>query len=171
MGRLVALATTQHRQQLASLDTLVRRVMREARHQLTLADRHAVGIGERLSPRRLQRDLHRERQQLTALEQRLTRSSRRCLVRARQEQARRSPERLAASGLRRLTHHQRELHALQRRSHAVDPERVIERGYAIVTNRNGKRVRRVSQVAVGEAVTIRLSDGRITVKREEREDG
>lgn len=44
---------------------------------------------------------------------------------------------------------------------AVDPQAVLQRGFALVTDQHGQAVRRISDVAPHDTVTIQLSDGRI----------
>jgi len=50
------------------------------------------------------------------------------------------------------------LDGLRRQLAALDPARVLERGYAIVT-RDQEIIRSVLQVAAGDALTVRVSDG------------
>jgi exodeoxyribonuclease VII large subunit len=42
---------------------------------------------------------------------------------------------------------------------ALNPEAVLERGYAIVTNQLGQTINRVGQVSAGEALSVQVSDG------------
>ena len=51
--------------------------------------------------------------------------------------------------------------ALQRLD-MLNPARVLRRGYSIVENENGV-VRKASEVSVGDALTVILSDGRLNV--------
>ncbi len=51
------------------------------------------------------------------------------------------------------------IHALDARLHALSPLAVLDRGYALVQNADGVLIRSVTQVATGERVTTRLSDG------------
>ena len=44
---------------------------------------------------------------------------------------------------------------------AVSPLKVIAKGYAAVTNAEGNLVRRVSDTAVGQTLTFRVSDGAV----------
>lgn len=52
-----------------------------------------------------------------------------------------------------------ELRAVDARLHALSPLAVLERGYALVQGVNGAVIRSASQVAAGDRVTTRLSDG------------
>jgi exodeoxyribonuclease VII large subunit len=49
---------------------------------------------------------------------------------------------------------------------ALDPVRVLERGYAIVRDERGHVVRDASGVAAGEAVAVQLSVGRLDARIE-----
>jgi len=51
--------------------------------------------------------------------------------------------------------------SLERELGAVSPERVLGRGYSITLDEQGRAVRRVNEVSVGERLTTRLSDGSI----------
>jgi len=42
---------------------------------------------------------------------------------------------------------------------AYDPDRLLAQGWAIVTRADGSTVSKISNVAVGERVRVRLSDG------------
>lgn len=50
---------------------------------------------------------------------------------------------------------------------AISPEATLERGYAIVKNKSGKSVSRVSDVEVGENLEATLSDGRLSLSVED----
>ena len=54
------------------------------------------------------------------------------------------------------------LGAMDARLNSLSPLAVLERGYALVLDANGALVRSVRQVAAGEDVTTRLSDGAFT---------
>ena len=64
------------------------------------------------------------------------------------------------------------LGALDAQLNSLSPLRVLDRGYALVLDAQGKLVRSAHQVAVGDQVTTRLSDGsftsRVTESREQR---
>jgi exodeoxyribonuclease VII large subunit len=51
------------------------------------------------------------------------------------------------------------LEGLSRTLEALDPMRVLDRGYAIVRNSSGAIVRRVAQVAPGDGIDVSVSDG------------
>ncbi len=54
--------------------------------------------------------------------------------------------------------------------HERSPLRVLERGYAIATDSTGQILRSSTQVAVGDAVTLRLHQGRLTTSVTAKED-
>ncbi len=51
------------------------------------------------------------------------------------------------------------LDALDARLHSLSPLAVLERGYALVRSSDGRVIRSIAQVAGGDHVTTRLSDG------------
>lgn len=61
------------------------------------------------------------------------------------------------------------LNALSTHLHALSPLSVLERGYALVLNAEGKLIRSAKQIAPGETVHTRLSDGTFTSRIEEIE--
>jgi exodeoxyribonuclease VII large subunit len=56
--------------------------------------------------------------------------------------------------------------ALDARLHSLSPLAVLERGYALVLDAEGGLVRSTAQVAAGNLVTTRLSDGAFTSRVE-----
>ena len=55
---------------------------------------------------------------------------------------------------------------LQQRLVALNPTAILERGYALVQNMDGKLVRSVNQVVTGESLTVHVQDGDFDVKVE-----
>ena len=55
------------------------------------------------------------------------------------------------------------------RLHVLSPLEKISNGFGFVTGPDGKRVDRVERVKVGESITVRISDGRLTARITERE--
>jgi exodeoxyribonuclease VII large subunit len=47
--------------------------------------------------------------------------------------------------------------------HAASPQAILDRGYALVTDADGKIVRRADVVKGGDKLTLRLSDGEVDV--------
>lgn len=60
-----------------------------------------------------------------------------------------------------LTNERHRLQLLGQRMDAVDPKRILERGYSI-TLRNGKAVRSIAELKAGDRIETRLKDGKIT---------
>jgi exodeoxyribonuclease VII large subunit len=56
--------------------------------------------------------------------------------------------------------------ALAARLHALSPLAVLERGYALVLTPEGALVRSAAQIAPGNTITARLSDGAFTSRIE-----
>ncbi len=70
--------------------------------------------------------------------------------------------RLDRSVERALRAHSERLGALDARLHSLSPLAVLKRGYALVLSAEGELIRSTAQVAVGDQVTTRLSDGKFT---------
>ena len=60
---------------------------------------------------------------------------------------------------------------LRHKLEALSPLAVLQRGYSIVTDSNGKVIKTVSRVAPGDGISIILSDGRILADVQEVQDG
>lgn len=60
---------------------------------------------------------------------------------------------------------------LRHKMEALSPLAVLERGYSIVTDRNGKTLKTIDQVKTGDNISIKLSDGRILADVQEVQDG
>jgi exodeoxyribonuclease VII large subunit len=100
-----------------------------------------------------------ERQQIRVLRARLERTSpvsRLAQDRLALDQVQR---RAALAGLALVRQRRNELSRLQSALEALDPARVLERGYALVTDAAGSLVTSVAQVQQGDAVRVRVSDG------------
>jgi exodeoxyribonuclease VII large subunit len=70
--------------------------------------------------------------------------------------------RLLQSLPQQLTQKRQQLAALSRTLHAVSPLKTLGRGYAIVSNAQGTALTDSQQVAVGEAINIRLHQGELS---------
>jgi exodeoxyribonuclease VII large subunit len=102
--------------------------------------------------------LHRRRGRLADLEARLLHPARSLRsVHVRRDEL---ESRLHAATLRRLAGESKAVRAAQERLAALSPLGVLHRGYAIVTGRAGV-VRRPSDVAAGDPVTLRVAEGSI----------
>ena len=76
------------------------------------------------------------------------------------------------SAERRILNEKNELAALSARLDAMSPLKVLSRGYAIVSDENGKVIKRTEDAKPGDVLTARVEDGAITVqvqKTEKRE--
>ena len=58
------------------------------------------------------------------------------------------------------------LEGLRVRLKALDPLAPLQRGYALACDAKGKALRGVGELAVGEAVQVRLADGRLDTRVE-----
>jgi exodeoxyribonuclease VII large subunit len=56
------------------------------------------------------------------------------------------------------------LHSLQAQLESLNPQAVLQRGYAIVTRQDGQRVSQTAQVKPGDPLTIRVSDGSLVAE-------
>lgn len=77
-----------------------------------------------------------------------------------------SRARLERAQERALHQYRSAAHALGAQLHALSPLGVLDRGFALVTGPNGKLVRSTAQLAPGDIVTTRLSDGTFTSRVE-----
>ena len=60
---------------------------------------------------------------------------------------------------------------LRHKLEALSPLAVLDRGYSIVTDKDGRTLKSVTQANAGDSITIRLSDGRILADVQEVQDG
>jgi len=116
--------------------------------------------------RHLARLLARQRSGLDALRGRLqARHPRAVLAEARADLAPLSL-RLEASTRRTLAHARSELEAHAARLDALSPLAVLSRGYAIATTEDGRAIRSHAEVAVGDRVSVRVAEGRLSTRVE-----
>lgn len=59
------------------------------------------------------------------------------------------------------------LNGLRQRLLSLNPQSILERGYAVVTHQDGRVVRSVSQVGVDDHLRVRVSDGQFSVRTED----
>ena len=69
-----------------------------------------------------------------------------------------------AAVVRRLADEARQLRGLARSLEAVSPLATVARGYAILQREDGRLVRSATQVAAGDRVDARVSDGTIALR-------
>ena len=90
----------------------------------------------------------------------------------RRQALRNTVQSLTHSAERRILKEKNELAALSARLDAMSPLKVLSRGYAIVSDGNGKVIKRTEDAKPGDVLTARVEDGAITVqvqKTEKRE--
>src|SRR5690606_36582289 len=63
-----------------------------------------------------------------------------------------------------LEQRQRHLTALQQTLEALNPQRILERGYAIVRNEHGEVVKNALDLSVDEQLSVELGQGSARVK-------
>ncbi len=157
------------------------RLERAARFQLLQSRQRLARISIDRAESRMAALLRRREQQLDDLSERMQAAldqsmseRRRNIARLATQVLRHDPrqalgharQRLTAAGARLVRSMDRTLHgragaagALSARLHSLSPLAVLDRGYALVIDRNGVLVRSTSQVAAGDLVTTRLADG------------
>jgi exodeoxyribonuclease VII large subunit len=143
---------------LGQLDTLQERLQRAARRRLD-------GAGQRLdaAAARLGRPSARLAGQLQRLERQAQRLRYAVLTRLTRERA---AQQAVAETLRRvppacINLHAQRLERASLRLAGLDPRRVLERGYALLTQADGTVLTRAAQARPGVPVQARLADGRV----------
>lgn len=150
------------------LDRLRRRLGEPRRHILE----RSQGFDELSSAaeRSIRRRLATEQAQLKQMGRRLhTQHPRRVLAQCQSRLAPIEP-RLATAMRRKLQLARQCLVDLSGRLQALSPLAVLERGYAIACTVHGAIVTKASEVEVGDAITVRLHDGRLHTRVEDHED-
>lgn len=127
------------------IETRRRRLLQASRDHLERRRQPLQWAKRQLSPRRLKRRLERESRHVERLRTRLDRESRAMLERWKQT-----------------------LESHAERLRLLDPQRILERGFAIV-RRDGGVVRSVDELGAGDRLEIRLADGDIDVTVEARQ--
>jgi len=146
---------------LAALQTLTAQMRRRTRH---LLDSHAQRLDA--AAQRLARPGQAVRRQVDALgllAHRLRTSASQAaplrLARIDQQQ-----DRLRRAAAVLLSRHAQRVDALEDRLTALDPKRVLERGYAWLADDAGRPVQSVAQLSLGQSLGAVLADGSATVK-------
>ena len=88
------------------------------------------------------------------------------IARARTEVARLGT-RVRDASLRRVKIERRLLAAHRAQLHALDPQRVLERGYALLLDENGALITQVAQLKTGQNVRAQLADGSANLRVED----
>lgn len=141
----------------AGLQALQARLRRRAHERLDAAAQRLDRLSVRLA--RPARALAPHRQQLDRLQHRLAAAARLRLLRAEHRLAH-CRQLLAACPPRQAAALHRRLEGLGGRLHALDPQRVLERGYALLTDgRSGQPVASAAALHAGQALQARLADG------------
>ncbi|WP_414676489.1 exodeoxyribonuclease VII large subunit [Methylibium sp.] len=152
------LATPSRAQLAIALDTLAERGRRALRRRLEAqaqaVDRHALRVA------RPARALANARERLLALRERHANAAQRVLRVERQRQAA-ALHRLAAAATRSSSLAARRLELAGARLAALDPQRVLARGYAWLSDDDGRTLVSATAVAPGQRVRARLADGAI----------
>jgi exodeoxyribonuclease VII large subunit len=158
------LAAPRRDEALAQLATLADRLQRASRR---LLDRHAQRLDNlALRAGRPAERLARQGERLTALRDRAASAMHHALALRRSalaEQARRLPRATQALWQRHQDRHARAADRID----ALDPARVLARGYAWVTDAEGRAITRAAQLAPGQQVDAVWADGRARVTVDE----
>jgi exodeoxyribonuclease VII large subunit len=159
------------------------RLRRAGRYEVLRARQRLSGLGAEMALRRVVDGLRRREQRLDDLGYRAETSMLR-LVRVRSERLSRAETRLGQQHVMlRLAHDRQHLQGLRARLEAarlhvvargrtrveqsttqleaLSPLRVLERGYALVYQANGKLLRASNEVSAGETVVAQLAKGRV----------
>lgn len=133
------------------------RVERSLQSQSQRLDRLALGVG------RPAERLMRQRSRIESLAQRLAHGARASVQRGRSAEQRAGLALAHAVGLRRerLGH---ALHMLQARLQALDPARVVGRGYALVETAQGELIVEPGQLQPGQDLRLTLARGRAALR-------
>jgi exodeoxyribonuclease VII large subunit len=129
-------------------------------------DERMMQLGELLRGR-----LDAARQRVTVVGTRLASFDLRAKIAALAQRLEQRAGELGARIERLLVEKRRRLEALMLQLDERSPLRVLERGYAIVYDAAGDVVRGVEQVAVGDAIAVQLSRGRLEAEVKKKEEG
>lgn len=78
-------------------------------------------------------------------------------------------DRLQAAMERRILEARHRLALAGGRLHGLSPLEKISKGYGFLTDEQDKRIEHIDDVKIGDTITIRISDGRMTARIEEKE--
>ena len=165
-GEMVVLDRSTLAHELAMLE---KRLGRELAHGLT----QRRNLLEKLRTRLVHpgRQLAVQKQALGVLEKRLAAYDPATRVRVARQRTETLVGRAGAAARRVLAARAGALGALAARLDAMSPLKVLERGYAIVRTPDGAVVTAAAQVAPGDPLEVRLSDGRLEVEVRKVESG
>lgn len=158
-ARLTRAMTATLRARSAQLRSLEHRLRHPAeRHRALRAE--LATLTHRLE-RALEQRVDRARGELTDLDRRLQRQHPRLRIERARSRLSRSSDRLDRAARRHPEGAGHRLTNLLARLEAHSPVAVLARGYAFVTDDAGRVVKRASQVAPGDAIDVRLAEGRL----------
>ena len=151
-------------------ESLARQLDRHVRNRIELTVEKVQQLQRRLAPRRLLSVLATQSQRLDELQLRLAQSVRRRhsaeSVRLQQRQ-----ELLRQRLLLNLQQRQTRVGHLRRILDAVNPQQVLERGYALVEQtESGRLIQDKRQIGTGEKITVTLKRGRLFARVEAKGD-
>ncbi len=149
---------------LAGLQSLGGRGLRAVHRYSERASERLVATARRLPP--LDVLLGPQRQRADDLGERLKRGLSHRLVVARSDLSRTTGALRPALLANRLATSQARLVQLWRVAQSLHPEKPLERGYALVTDRDGKVVTKSSKAAAKGALSLRFTDGHVDVRVE-----
>lgn len=125
---------TEHKQRIATLHEAVQK-------RLQTAEGKIEQLRSRLLRLRLNRQIEQEKDAIAQLRQQVIQSTQRRLEQATQH-----------------------CHLLRQKLATLDPQAVLQRGYAVARDENGNIVRSSTELSPGEEILIQLSQGRVKVK-------
>lgn len=146
---------------LEGLQAAAARLQRQAQYQVDNAAQHLdrlqarLGRPSALSARQQARLADRAQRLRHALQAQRQRS---------QQQLQALAQRLPQTVGQTLQRHQGALLLAQQRLHAVDPQRVLARGYALLTDAAGQPVTHVASLSPGQPVSASLADGEVDLQ-------
>ena len=112
------------------------------------------------------------RSELQTLENRRRRLKDGATSRLRQERERLMQRRAALqlqSPLQRISRLRETLHQKQKLLEALSPDRWLQRGLALITGASGEALSAVASVKIGDQLTIRMRDGQVTTRVEQKQ--
>ncbi|REL25836.1 exodeoxyribonuclease VII large subunit [Thalassotalea euphylliae] len=170
-------------EQLANIAQLTQRCQRAIAQKLDIAGQRSTYLAQRIQQCDPQRQLQVVSQQADELEQRLTKAMRQLLANkgqqptllaqrlhhqspARaidqyQQQVAQLEQRMKHSFHQALEKQQQRFAALAEQLHLVSPLATIARGYSIARDNDGKIVKSVAAVELGDVISVQVNDGRL----------
>lgn len=148
------------------LDALRAR-LRHPGEQLARQRQHIATLTQRLQ-RAMQQTLTQQKTQVTQLERRLASQDMARLYRTEREHVDSLQRRLGGAMQRALEVRQTRLNSAARELNAVSPLAVLGRGYAIAQDEKGQIIRRADDTALGQKLSLRLGEGKLSVEVKRR---